>query len=250
MKLATILVAILPLVASCDRGATARGADEQASSVNVTTSKDFAKKHTDFRAYWHRGLAELNRYELKQSRYGELHDGEAVMVFVTEPFLSDKQVKQDFGNDPSAVQVLKNNFYRRFYTGVYPYTIMTSTFTPTAPGPTIKVTQSVQEWCGHVYAQLNLNAERNGYDVKSFSYFQSEADQELALAGTLVEDDLYTRIRLGPESLPTGELELLPSATYLRLTHKEWALRPATVTLSAAAKSDVSDEPVRTYAIA
>lgn len=257
MKTLTLTLLALVLV-SCGGEKTASpsaSADSKTkakvANLDVITSKSFAEKNKTFKSYWFRGLAELNRFELEQSRYGELHKGEAVMVFVTEPFLPDKQVKQDFGNDPNAVQVLKNNFYRRFYTGIYPYTIMTSTFTPAqADGPTIKLTQTVQEWCGQVFAQLNLNADKSGYDALSFSYFQSEGDQQLTLAGTMIEDDLYTRIRLGPDKLPLGEVDVLPSATYLRLTHKEWKIRKATATLSEAGPSDFSDAPVRTYQLA
>lgn len=220
------------------------------TDLDVTTSQEFARTHSDARAYWHSGLAELNRFELRQSRYGEIHEGEAVMIFVTEPFLPDKQVKQDFGRDPGALQVLKNNFYRRFYTGVYPYTILTSTFTPERTGgPTIKLTQSVQDWCGQVFAQLNLNPTGDGYRGQVFSYFQAEGDQQFDYAGTLIEDDLYTRVRLGPEKLPVGELELMPSATYLRLAHKPWKPLRATASLSEAGRSDFSKEPVRTYTL-
>lgn len=218
--------------------------------IDVTTSRDFARKHTDLKSYWFAGLAELNRFELKQSRYGEIHDGEAVMVFVTEPFLPDKQVKQDSGNDPNAVQVLKTNFYRRFYTGIYPYTMLTSTFTPALQdGPTFKLAQSMQEWCGQVYAQLNLDEARTGYHGVSFSYFQSSGDQNFDMPTTLLEDDLYARIRLGPDKLPTGELQLLPAATYLRLAHKPWKVATATAELGAAHDSKFSDVPVRTYTL-
>lgn len=254
-QFAIVVIAAL-LVASCgDQNSTTGEADSNASaralSVDATTSREFAQKHKDFKSYWFRGLAEMNRFELKQSRYGEIHEGEAVMVFVTEPFLRDKQVKSDVSKDPNAVQILKNNFYRRFYTGVYPYTIMTSTFTPASgEEPTIKLSETVQDWCGQFFAQLNLNPAKDGFDAKSFSYFQSGGDQQSAIASTLIEDDLFTRVRLGPDKLPTGELDILPSATYVRLAHKDWTARKANATLSTPAESEFSDVPVRTYTIA
>ncbi|MEM1407815.1 MAG: septum formation inhibitor Maf, partial [Bacteroidota bacterium] len=42
--------------------------------------------NSEFNNYWYAGKAEITSYELKQSRYGEVHDGEAVLIFVTEPF--------------------------------------------------------------------------------------------------------------------------------------------------------------------
>lgn len=48
-----------------------------------------------FRDYWYGGRGEISRYSLKQSRYGELHDGDAVLVFVTEKVNPTLQVKAD-----------------------------------------------------------------------------------------------------------------------------------------------------------
>ena len=81
-----------------------------------------------FNSYWHAGKAELSKYSLQQSRYGELHEGHAVLVFVTERMNPKKQVKAD---RPGAdtVPVLKLNATRKFNTGIYPYSVMTSVFT-------------------------------------------------------------------------------------------------------------------------
>ena len=59
----------------------------------------------EFRKYWYAGQAELNRYRLEQARYGELHRGEAVLIFVTEPFLKDKQVKYEGPADQAPGEV-------------------------------------------------------------------------------------------------------------------------------------------------
>lgn len=218
--------------------------------VDVTTSAEFAQEHDSFDDYWFRGLAELNRFELTQSRYGELHDGEAVFVFVTEPFLRDKQVKHEFGDGSNAEQVLKLNNYRRFYTGVYPYTMLTSTFVPAKrEGPAHKVTQTVQEWCGQAFAQMNLDDAKTGYDVQSFSYFQKEGDRKFELDTTRLEDSLFTQIRKDPEGLPTGEIQLLPSLVFLRLMHRPWKVSTAEASLSGPSKTSFSDAPVRTYTL-
>ncbi|HEY6064603.1 MAG TPA: hypothetical protein VIY96_00515, partial [Thermoanaerobaculia bacterium] len=86
-----------------------------------------------FGRYWYQGKAELTRYKLDQARYGEMHPGEAVLIFVTEPFLPDRQVKLERGDPSRGVTVLKLNFVRKFFTGMYPYSLMTSTFTPVEP---------------------------------------------------------------------------------------------------------------------
>jgi len=65
----------------------------------------------DFSKYWYQGKAEITSYELEQARYGEIHKGSAVLVFVTEDFSKNKQVKLDnpSANPKDAIPVLKLN---------------------------------------------------------------------------------------------------------------------------------------------
>jgi len=170
-----------------------------------------------FKKQWYAGLAEITRYELKQARYRDVHEGDAVLIYVTEDFLTKEQVKHERG-DGESVSVLKLNFTRNFNTGIYPYSMMTSIFTPVDPNVkrTMKVTTSVQEWCGHTFTQMN---DRNGrYEGILRSYFQSEGDRDFVVDGML-EDDIWTRIRLAPEQLPIGDVTLIPGTQYQRLAH-------------------------------
>ncbi|MBK9488612.1 MAG: hypothetical protein IPO07_07345 [Haliscomenobacter sp.] len=80
--------------------------------------------------YWFEGKAEISHYTLSQNRYRDVHPGEAVLVFVTEPFLTDKQVKNEKGQLENSTTVLKLNAIQRFTTGIYDYSVMTSVFTP------------------------------------------------------------------------------------------------------------------------
>src|SRR5205823_3547832 len=90
-------------------------------------------------------------------------------------FSRAKQVKLDdwqhAGDD--AIEVLKVNFTKKFVTGIYPYSLMFSAFTPTDGGKTLKTTMSGQEWCGHVFSQLNLRGEN--YEAVGFSYLKARA---------------------------------------------------------------------------
>ena len=108
------------LCVSCGQSSSAAtpAPSPEAVSLGLPTPESFAEEHGSFASYWHQGVAELSRYSLRQARYGETHEGEAVLVFVTEPFLPDAQVKDDDGNAPDAVAVLKLNAYRRFHTGI------------------------------------------------------------------------------------------------------------------------------------
>ncbi|MEQ8422640.1 MAG: septum formation inhibitor Maf [Arenibacter algicola] len=172
----------------------------------------------EFKEYWFAGKAEITSYKLEQARYGELRDGSAVLIYVTEPFLADKQVKADQSN-PNNISVLKLNSTKNFLTGIYPYSIMSSSFFPVSDNQhAIKLTTSVQEWCGQVFAQLN---NRDKFEVNSFSYFESEGDQTITLDKTDLENEIWNKIRVNPNNLPIGNVKMVPSMEYLRLAHKQ-----------------------------
>ncbi|MFT7051824.1 MAG: hypothetical protein ACJAZK_002442 [Psychroserpens sp.] len=176
------------------------------------------KPSQEFKDYWYAGEAEISSYQLEQARYGEMRDGMAVLVFVTEDFLPQKQVKAD-RYDEANTPLLKLNFTKNFNTGVYPYSIMQSTFYPVSNNQhALKVSCSVQEWCGHVYSQLN---NREKFEMTSYSYFESEGDEEITLDKAILENELWTKLRIDPKSLPTGELQIIPSMEYIRLKHIE-----------------------------
>ena len=171
----------------------------------------------EFKSYWYAGEAEITSYTLQQARYGELRDGHAVLIYVTEPFLPEVQVKAD-RNGAENISVLKLNSTKKYLTGIYPYSIMSSSFYPVADNQhAIKVSNSVQEWCGHVYSQLN---NRDQFEYTSHSYFEGEADQEVNLAKSWLENEIWNKIRLNPQDLPTGDIEMIPSLEYLRTGHK------------------------------
>jgi hypothetical protein len=202
-----------------------------AETENSTTT---LVKTEEFKQYWFAGKAELVRFALEQARYGEIHRGDAVLIFVTEDFLPDKQVKSDSADRArsGALPVLKLNFTRKFNTGLYPYSMMTSVFAPLdldSRAHALKTSTTVQEWCGHTYLQLNLR--RGAYGVQSRSYFESEADQDYELPEAWLEDEIWTRIRLAPESLPVGELQIIPGAQQSRLLHRPMEVEQATAKL-------------------
>jgi hypothetical protein len=206
-----------------------------AASCQQNGSGDKTYERDDFKQYWYAGKAEVNSYNLVQSRYGEPRKGKAVLIFVTEDFSERKQVKLD---DPSKasndkVSVLKLNFTKNFITGIYPYSMMQSVFTPvvrTEHPASLKLSMSSQEWCGHVYTQINL---RNGkYDVSSYSYFEQEGDAKFSLKKTLLEDEIWNLIRLDPNGLPIGNIEIIPGLFFTRLRHLELKPESATASLS------------------
>ncbi|TXF91352.1 hypothetical protein FUA23_01250 [Neolewinella aurantiaca] len=184
--------------------------------------------------YWYEGKAEINTYTLEQARYGEIRPGQVTAIFVSEDFLTDKQVKNDEYTNQNSTPVLKTNIIRRFVTGVYDYSIMSSVFTPTktteAPH-TLKVTTSSQDWCGQTFTQLNYTG--GGKWAKQLrSYFEREGDVNEEIKADFLEDELFNRIRFGWEKLPVGEFNIIPNTGYLLMSHQPYRSQKATARLN------------------
>lgn len=219
MKKPILLFAILSVLAiiACSNIKT----DAPSKTVEkeiVENTKPAKSLSEEFKKYWYAGQAEISSYQLEQARYGEMRKGTAVLIYVTEDFLPKEQVKADT-NSPNNIPVLKLNATKNFNTGIYPYSIMQSIFYPVADNQhAIKVSNSIQEWCGHVYAQLN---NRTQFEVTSHSYFEKEADQNLLLDKAILENELWAKIRIDPKDLPLGNIQVIPSFEFCRLRHKE-----------------------------
>ncbi len=223
------LTVLLTFFTSCKEGTD--GKTEELALNKSETEKQAPKKQLsqEFKDYWYAGNAEITSYKLEQARYGELREGTAVLIYVTEPFLPGLQVKAD-NSDPKNIPVLKLNATKNYLTGIYPYSIMTSSFYPVHDNQhALKVSFSSQEWCGHVYAQLN---NRDDFKIMSHSYFGSEADQDFHLNKVLLENEIWNKIRINPTDLPTGDLDMIPSLEYIRLSHKELKSYKATASLT------------------
>lgn len=205
-------------------------------------------KQNDFSEYWYTGQAEITSYELTQARYGELREGNAVMVFVTEDFSEKKLVKM---NDPQSdpknkVTVLKLNMTKDFITGIYPYSLMMSVFTPIQlkeRAKTLRVTATTQDWCGHTFTSIDRRGKK--YRVWGHSYFDGEGDFDQKLIGVFPEDAVWTTLRMNPDALPTGNFDLIPASWYIRLLHTPLETVSAKATLTA----HKDDNRLKTYTL-
>jgi hypothetical protein len=190
----------------------------------------------EFKKYWYAGKAEITSYELDQARYGESRKGTAVLIYVTEPFLPEKQVKAD-NSSPDNIPVLKLNATKNYLTGIYPYSIMTSSFYPVHDNEhALKVSFSSQEWCGQVYMQLN---NRDDFEIRSNSYFEKEADQNFNLEKVVLENELWNQIRIDPKNMPIGKFQAIPSFEYIRLAHKTTKAYAAEAQLEKGEKNNI-----------
>jgi hypothetical protein len=225
MRNLIIISLLVFLSSSCEEVRSPDSPDERSLS-GISLPEGFGD-------YWYQGKAELSSYNLEQVRYGSVHDGVAVLIFVTEPFSKSSQVKKDYADGgEDEITVLKINKTKSFNTGLYPYQLMNSTFSPVEIGQyphALKSATTVQEWCGHVYSQYNLRDA--GYQWRSFSYFGSEGEQQSSLGMVWLEDGIWNQIRLNPKLLPTGSFRMVPSSFFNRLKHQEVKGREATASL-------------------
>jgi hypothetical protein len=215
MKLISGIFILLSVCIACKNDGPIRSETAEAYSKSAYGARNL---NAAFKKYWFSGEAEITSYQLKQPRYGEMRDGKAVLVFVKEDFLPNEQVKAN-GQTDKNVAVLKLNKTTNFITGIYPYSIMSSIFYPLEQkSHAIKVSNSVQEWCGQQYMQLN---NRGNFEINLHSYFEGEADKNFALQKEILEDELWAQLRVDPDSLPTGNHLVIPSLEFTRLKHAE-----------------------------
>lgn len=230
IKIIPIAMILTAVVGACNQSAMS-----QNESTGLYDSEAF-------KSYWYAGKAEVNAYNLDQSRYGENRQGKAMLIFVTEAFSKSKQVKLDNPEavDDDKVTVMKLNYTKNFVTGIYPYSMMLSSFTPVSRNQfpnTLKVTMTSQEWCGHVFSQMNLG--KNKYHVSSYSYFEKEGDVQFNTDKVLLEDELFNLIRVDPDHIPLGKIKILPGLFFTRMKHEN--LKPVEATLSKEGKDTRTD---------
>ncbi|MFN3940407.1 MAG: hypothetical protein ACK4IY_07450, partial [Chitinophagales bacterium] len=227
---ATLVMTVISVNSSCNKTA---GAKDSAEKTETAMTAPYTPAE-GWNNYWYQGKAELTSYTLNQARYTETHSGTVVNIFVTEDFSKSKHVKLDNPDAAGAdkLPILKLNQSYKFNTGIYPYSSMQSVFMPVDMynyPHAVKISSSVQEWCGVAFMQLNNYGER--MSLQQFSYFESEGDKEFTFDPVYSEDELWTLIRLAPEKLPQGTFPILPGMIYLRYSHKPVKPYSATFTL-------------------
>jgi hypothetical protein len=189
-----------------------------------------------FWEHWGDGQGELTGYRLTQPRYGELRQGEVVLVVVTETLDPAERVKSDRDR---GMPVLKLNEARDFRTGLYDYNGMLTTWLAldgSLPrGLPVRSRFSLQEWCGHAFENLVVEDEGARLRTTVNTYFEGESGAtELALEGeVLVADAMPLLVRdLAGELIGAGEerrVGWVQSSLSRRLHHRELALQQATL---------------------
>jgi hypothetical protein len=249
MRATTFPVALLSLTVACARPAPTppprAPVAAAAERFPPWPARPRAAAGDAFTRAWSDGRAELSGYRARVDRYGEMRDAELVLVYVTEPLDRRTWVKDDDAPAEHRVGVLKLNASLKFQTGVYPYSVLTSVFAPVdryqpeAFSP-VKITLSVQEWCGHVFHGVWPGDDRATEQL--MSYFPQEGERRRDVPtppGTLYEDALLIQLReLDGPFAGGGDWRgrVVPSLWSIRRAHRPMAAVEATITRSRAAR--------------
>lgn len=209
----------------------------------------------DFTATWGDGKAELSGYRAIVPRYGHLREAELVLIYVTEPMNRRTWIKDDDARGADRVEALKLNVSLKFLTGIYPYSVMTSVFTPVDDWSgerfsPVKITLSAQEWCGHVFAGAWPGRDR--FESQVVSYFASEGEAHETVTvpeGTLYEDALLIQLRELDGPFAGGHDwrgSIVPTLWGVRRAHEPMRAVSATITRSDA---DDGETPVTRFVL-
>jgi len=193
-----------------------------------------------FWSRWSDNRAELSAYRLTTPRYGELRQGWSVLIYVLEEHDPSTWIKDDTGRLPSEerVIVMKLNHTMSFQTGIYPYSVMTSVFSPVGGigrerfAPTRLVLTS-QEWCGQTYHSVLPSIESFQEEVRSYFSVEGERNETVATEPfALYENALLIQLRELDGPFAEGgrwEGQLVPELWSARVSHQP--LRPLAATI-------------------
>ena len=171
--------------------------------INQETNKTF----TD---YWNKGKIEITKYELKED---SILVGEGSLTFSIDYVIGV--------NKTDSIQVLHSDFLGKIHKENYDYSAMTSTYSPlnqTLRSHATKVINSVQEPA--INSFLELSQIPKSYEIESENTFKEITKKHFILERKNLEDELWAKIRMNPNDLPTGDIEIIPSFAYWQSVRK------------------------------
>lgn len=174
-----------------------------ASPINQETNKIF----TD---YWKTNKIEVTKYELKED---SISVGEGILTFSIDYV--------EGVNKTDSIQTLRSDFTSKIYKQNYDYSAMTSVYLPLnllLRSHAMKVINSVQEPTSNSFLQLSQIPK--SYEIESKNTFQQKSKQHFILERKNLEDELWAKIRMNPNDLPTGDIDIIPSFSYCQLLRK------------------------------
>ncbi len=176
---------------------------ETVTPINQETDKIF----TD---YWKNNKTEITKYDLKED---SISVGEGSLTFNIDYV--------EGVNKTDSIQVLHSDFTGKIHKENYDYSAMTSAYLPlnvTLRPHAMKVINSVQELAGNSF--LELSQIPKSYEIIAKNTFKEKMKEHFILERKNLEDELWAKIRMNPNNLPTGDIEIIPSFAYWQSVRK------------------------------
>ncbi len=200
--------------------------------TNYETNKTFID-------YWRNGKIEATKYELKED---SIVVGEGSLTFSID---YTKGV-----NKTDSVQVLMSNFIGKIHKENYDYSAMTSAFLPlnlSLRPHTMKVINAVQEPQGNSF--LELSQIPKSYEIISKNTFKEKIKEHYILERKNLEDELWAKIRINPNDLPTGDIEIIPSFSYWQSARKSPDIYEAKADLKDYSGTEFTGKKLKIYSL-
>ena len=200
--------------------------------INQETNKTF----TD---YWQNERIETTKYELKEDS-----------ISVGEGSLSFNIQYVEGVNKTDSIQVLHSDFTGKIHKENYDYSAMTSAYLPlnlTLRPHAMKVINSVQEPAGNSF--LALSQIPKSYEIVAKNTFKEKTKEYFILERQQLEDELWSKIRLNPNDLPTGDIEIIPSFAYWQSVRKSPSINEAKAELKDYAGTEFTGKKLQLYSL-
>ena len=153
-------------------------------------------------------------------------------------------------NKTDSIQVLHSDFSGKIHKENYDYSAMTSTYLPlnqTLRPHVMKVINSVQEPSGNAF--LELSQIPKSYEIIAKNTFKEKTKEHYVLERQHLEDELWAKIRMNPNDLPTGDIEIIPSFAYWQSVRKSPNAYEAKAELKAYAGTEFTGKKLKTYTL-
>ncbi len=198
--------------------------------INQETNKTF----TD---YWKNSKTETTKYELKED---SISVGEGSLTFSIDYV--------EGVNKTDSIQTLHSDFTGEIHKENYDYSAMTSAYLPlnlTIRPHAMKVINSVQE--PTVNSFLTLSQIPKSYEIIAKSTFKEKTKEHFVLERKNLEDELWAKIRMNPNDLPTGDIEMIPSFAYWQSVRKSPNIYEAKAELKEYAGTEFTGKKLKIY---
>lgn len=200
--------------------------------LNQETNKRF----TD---YWKNVKTDVTKYELKEDS-----------ILVGEGSLSFKIDYVEGINKTDSIQVLHSDFISKVHKENYDYSAMTSVYLPLnlmLRPHSIKVINSVQEPEGNSF--LALAQIPKYYEINAKNTFKEKMKQDFVLERKNLEDELWAKIRMNPNDLPVGDIEIIPSFSYWQSVRKSPNIYEAKAVIKEYAGTEFMGKKLKIYSL-